>query len=95
MKLKERSYKMKAYNHNGIEFDDVVQNPQDWVDNDGCGEMWSQICGECQDKHSDKVVGLLDDYGSGICGVEGCENEDDSVVYIDFPVKVNNKGEIK
>jgi len=41
------------------------------------------------------VVGLLDDYGSGICGVEGCENEDDSVVYIDFPVKVNNKGEIK
>ena len=86
---------MKTYNHNGIEFDDVVQNPQDWVDNDGCGEMWSQICGECQDKYSDKVVGLLDDYGSGICGVKGCGNEDDSVVYIDFPVKVNNKGETK
>ena len=55
---------MKTYNHNGIEFDDVVQNPQDWVDNDGCGEMWSQICGECQYKYSDEVVGLLDDYGS-------------------------------
>jgi len=37
----------------------------------------------------------LDDYGSGICGVKGCGNEDDSVVYIDFPVKVNNKGETK
>ena len=78
---------MKTYNYNGIEFDDVVQNPQDWVNNDDCGEMWSQICGKCQDKYSDKVVGFLDDYGGGICGVKGCVNDDDSVLYIDFPDK--------
>ena len=78
--------KMNTYNHNGIVFDDVIVN----TDEDYSGEMWSQMCGKCQHQHSDKVVGLLDDNGSGICGVKDCWNEDESVVYIDFPVKENN-----
>ena len=61
------------YEYQGISFDDVVK--------DDDGHLWSQICSECAKKvkpgkHS------LDDVGSGICGVEGCENEAD--YYIDF-----------
>ena len=72
-------------NYNGIEFDDVVINPSEYIDSgDRVIEVWSQICGGCQDKYSDKLVGLLDDHGSGICGIKGCGNDDDSVLYIDF-----------
>lgn len=56
-----------------VEFDDVV------TDQDG-GE-WSQICKECVDA-MDIEKSLLDDVGSGICGVKGCSNESD--YYIDF-----------
>ncbi len=44
--------------------------------------MWSQVCAECAKKHK-MPKNLLDESGSGICGVEGCENEAD--YYIDLP----------
>jgi|TARA_R100000656_G_scaffold4479_4_gene6202 hypothetical protein len=77
---------MRKFNYNGIEFDDVVGECF------GGNVMWSQICGDCQRKHSDKIEGLgISDLGSGICGVKGCDNEDDSVLYIDFPNKISLK----
>lgn len=47
---------------------------------------WSQVC----PKHADMIKeargdNLLDDCGSGICGVEGCN--EDGEYYIDFPLK--------
>lgn len=48
---------------------------------------WSQICEKCvHTNHFEHES--LDDGGSGICGVEGCENEAD--YYIDF-----NDNEVK
>ena len=39
-------------NYNGIEFDDVVINPSEYIDSgDRVIEVWSQICGGCQDKY--------------------------------------------
>lgn len=58
----------------GIPFEDVVQ--------DDDGHVWSQICQQCVDKH-EVQINILDEPGSGLCGVLGCENEAD--YYIDFP----------
>jgi len=62
---------------NGVEFDDSNKDEHG---------IWSQICGDCLKKHSiDKYH--LDDHGSGICGVKGCQNDNESVVYIDILAK--------
>ena len=42
---------------------------------------WSQLCKQCKTNLSIDEK-LLDDNGSGVCGVEGCENE--AFYYIDF-----------
>ena len=75
--------------YNGIVFDDFVL----WNEWDGYDDQfgWSQICDNCISTHQIGVVTLpnkkkmdiLDDAGSGICGVKGCDNESDN--YIDFP----------
>jgi len=61
-----------------IQFDDVV------TDSDGL--QWSQICGDCIKEHEPEDINLANiaKEGSGICGVKGCSNDNDSVVYIDF-----------
>ena len=52
-------------------FDDVVEDEG----------LWSQICKGCvEELYVSKS--LLDDTGSGICGVKGCSNKAD--YYIDF-----------
>ena len=75
---KKRRYDMlvaiTGFKFNGIAFDDVT------MDEDG--HYWSQICKSCAEKHN-MPDSLLDECGSGICGVQGCENEAD--YYIDFP----------
>jgi len=59
-----------------VAFDDFTQN-------DDC-YWWSQMCSTCVDRiGKDALENLLDDCGSGICGVVGCNNESD--YYIDFP----------
>jgi hypothetical protein len=60
---------------NGIKFDDFV------VDADG--GVWSQVCNGCVDNHKIDEKHLSDE-GSGICGVNGCDNESDK--YIDWTV---------
>ena len=60
-----------------ITFDDVTIN-----DNK---TKWSQICECCRNKYNivdDKEISLAYNEGSGICGIEGCNNESDH--YIDF-----------
>ena len=66
------------YEFNSVIFDDVVLKPHE-DSND-----WSQICQECLDENNfDKMACYIDyDMGSGICGVEGCQNESNH--YIDF-----------
>ena len=51
-------------------FDDIVTDPN--------GHRWTQVC----EKHSKMTDENLDDCGSGICGVEGCDVESD--YYLDF-----------
>ena len=72
------------YKFNDIIFDDAT------IEKDG---SWSQICEICTKKNN--LVGSGGEYysldencGSGICGIEGCNNE--SGYYIDFP-----EGELK
>jgi len=65
----------------GIIFDDATPKENDDYN------AWSQICQGCKDKHNISID-YLDNNGSGICGVEGCNNE--SGYYIDFP-----EGELK
>ena len=63
------------YIYKEIKFDDYTLKSEDDLND------WSQICQHCVDKYNiNKEV--LDDAGSGICGVEGCENEAD--YYVDF-----------
>ena len=65
---------------NGIKFDDFEEEPYYY---------WSQICEDCAKKHNiDKKY--LDTTGSGICGVEGCNHDEDNnysgrVLYVDIP----------
>jgi hypothetical protein len=72
------------WEYKGIKFDDAI------VDDLGA---CSQMCPECIKKYG-IPKGLLEDHGSGICGVEGCWNnydEDEGIetFYINFP-----KGEL-
>lgn len=61
--------------YKGVRFDDVTKADEE------SSYSWSQICLSCVDEHKiDNKV--LDNAGSGICGVEGCWNESD--YYIDF-----------
>jgi len=59
---------------NNILFDDYTDDYEN-----GC--FWTQICAECAIKHKFDS-NLLDDSGSGICGVKGCTNEADH--YLDI-----------
>ncbi|GHU42322.1 hypothetical protein FACS1894111_06070 [Clostridia bacterium] len=61
-------------------FDDFTKN-ENHIENN-VDEYWTQICKSCTKKHEIEEK-LLDEAGSGICGVEGCENESD--YYLDFP----------
>ncbi len=58
------------------DFDDIIINLEN--------EKWSQICSDCIKKLniSDRY---LSNIGDGICGVKGCHNDNDSIVYVDFP----------
>ena len=62
------------YTYNGVTFDDFV------IDEDG-QHVWSQVCPSCAKKFNFSE-NILDNAGSGICGVDGCNNESD--YYIDF-----------
>lgn len=55
-------------------FDDVT------ADEDG--HKWTQVCRYCKNKYS-IPDNLLDECGSGICGIKGCNREAD--YYLDFP----------
>lgn len=51
--------------------------------------VWTQICKDCVEKYNiDKKY--LDECGSGICGVKGCNNEAD--FYLDFPETIYSAG---
>ena len=67
---------MSRFNYKGIVFDDVILKESEDLND------WSQICQECKDGHNISID-VLDHTGSGICGVEGCNNE--AEYYIDFP----------
>jgi hypothetical protein len=60
--------------YSGIKFDDVTTDEN--------GHKWSQICEACVER-SHVSSKIISNPGSGICGVEGCNNEAD--FYIDFP----------
>lgn len=62
------------FSFNEIVFDDITE--------DVYGK-WSQICQECVDKYQIDIRHLDINAGTGICGVEWCNNESDH--YIDFP----------
>ena len=68
----------------GIIFDDFVSYDEE--ERKEYGDWgWSQLC----PKHAKGIKalhgdGMLDDGGSGICGVEGCNRDSD--YYIDFPL---------
>lgn len=67
------------YNFRGIVFDDVCVNVEDGLHD------WSGLCEECRTKHElvdTEDCGIDYNCGSGVCGVEGCQNESDH--YIDF-----------
>jgi hypothetical protein len=72
------------WKYKGIRFDDATMKVEDDLND------WSQICPDCVKKYN-IPESMLDDGGSGICGVEGCENDIDkesdktSMYYIDFP----------
>lgn len=61
-------------------FDDITE--------DSTGHLWSQVCKSCVQTHNFSE-NLLDDAGSGICGVIGCSNESD--YYIDFEEENNHE----
>ena len=68
----------------GIIFDDYVSHEEQERKEYGVWG-WSQLC----PKHAEAIKsshgdGMLDDCGSGICGIEGCN--EDSDYYIDFPL---------
>ena len=67
----------KVFNVSGADicFDDFVEDVSDQHE-------WSQICEECRVRYSIPDSMIDENNGSGICGVEGCNNEADH--YIDF-----------
>lgn len=63
--------------YKGITFDDFTDDRDDFR----VPKYWSQMCEGCYKKYGYKIPNCSGD-GSGICGVEGCENEAD--YYVDF-----------
>lgn len=59
-----------------IVFDDYVDNTMEY------NSYWVGMCKHCYNKHKDILGNRVDDYGSGVCSVKGCENEAD--YYVDF-----------
>lgn len=48
------------------------------------GTFWTQICPSCRKKYYGAIPGwMVDECGSGICGVDGCNNE--AEYYVDLP----------
>jgi hypothetical protein len=66
------------YKYKEIIFDDVVLKSADGLNN------WSQICHRCKVRHNIDEK-KLDNFGSGTCGIEGCNRE--AEYYIDFEDK--------
>jgi hypothetical protein len=66
-----------------VAFDDSTIN-----DDDPDYDYWTQVCQDCATAHNIPVV---DNSGSGICGVVGCNNE--ANYYYDFNAK-NTKEEV-
>jgi hypothetical protein len=58
----------------------------DDAERDENGNIWSQICSSCAKKYYSQSLNL-DESGSGICGVQGCENQAD--YYIDNLLEEN------
>jgi len=73
------SLDIKKYQYNGVMFDDFLENYED-------GRVigiWTQVCQQCVNARNIPTAVLDIGIGSGICGVEGCENESDH--HLDFP----------
>jgi hypothetical protein len=70
------------YKYKEMVFNDVVK--------DDNGHRWSQMCKKCVEKFNIKNT-ELDECGSGICGIEGCNNQSD--FYIDFNDNIITKVE--
>lgn len=69
-------------------FEGVVFDNYEDKETDLDGTVWSRICSKCVEKHHIRKT-LLDDSGSGSCGVKGCSNKAD--YYIDFLPSENVK----
>jgi hypothetical protein len=63
---------MKTLTFLDINFDDHVKEKNN---------RWSQICEQCKSLHY-RLAPFVSDGGTGICGIEDCNNESD--YYIDF-----------
>ena len=59
-----------------IVFDDYTDSTEEY------GTFWVGMCEECYKKHKDILGNRVDDFGSGVCSVKGCQNEADH--YVDF-----------
>ena len=68
----------------GLELDNVEENED--------GTYWTQLCDEHGKIAEDSSEGSLDDTGSGICGVVGCQKE--ATYYFDFN-KMRKGGKVK
>ena len=63
---------------NNLTFKGIIFD--DWTDN---GEgYWTQICPQCKEKYHSLLGNRIDECGSGICGIKGCNNE--AECYVDF-----------
>ena len=64
-----------TYKHGNLVLDDWVKN-----EDPDLNDNWTQLC----PKHAKQVqkIDMLDESGSGTCGVEGCWEE--SEFYLDF-----------
>jgi hypothetical protein len=65
-----------TYNDKKIIFDDYVDNTVEY------NSYWVGMCKHCYDKHKGILGNRVDDCGSGLCSVKGCNNEAD--YYVDF-----------
>jgi len=74
----------KDLHYAGMVFDDFIHPSFD----NSIDVPWSQICIECEAQlnslyqKDSKIIHYIENHGSGICGVKGCDNSQTS--YINF-----------